>query len=637
LYAYCRPYTETLRRLETCGKPFVAAVNGTALGGGLELALACHQRVLSEEPGIRLGLPEVTLGLLPGAGGTQRLPRLVGVENALPLLLEGRPISGTEALALGLVDEIAQPDALLEAARRRLLNGAVGEQPWDRPGFTVPGGAAGMKREAMQTFTAGNGRVAAKTFHNYPAPIAILSCVFEGSIVPMAAALAIETAYFASLLQDVVSRNMMRTLFVAKRKADKLLRRPAGIPQSHLRKVGVLGAGMMGAGIGWVSAEAGLDVVLLDRDAETAQGGKDRSRVLADEAVRRGRMTDGQRDEILGRIDPVVDFGELSGCDLVIEAVFEDRGIKSGVIRSAAAVIGDDVVVASNTSTLPITGLAESFSRPADFIGLHFFSPVEKMPLVEVIVGEKTSARSLAVALDYVRRIRKTPIVVADGRGFYTSRVFSTFVNEGQTMLLEGVSPPLIENAARLAGMPVGPLAVSDELSIELQYRIMAQTRADLGDAWLAPSGSRVVLDFVEKLDRRGRRFGGGFYEYPEGGRKHLWPGLAQHFPPAQKQPAVDELRKRFLYIQALEAARCMEEEIVTDAGEADLGSLLGWGFPSFTGGVLSLIDTMGIARFTEECEIFSGRLGPRFAVSDWLRRRARSGLLFHPTVERTG
>jgi 3-hydroxyacyl-CoA dehydrogenase/enoyl-CoA hydratase/3-hydroxybutyryl-CoA epimerase len=621
------------RRMETCGKPLAAAINGVALGGGLELALACHYRVLEDGAKAGVGLPEVTIGLLPGAGGTQRVPRLIGIPAALRLITEGKQLAPAEALKQGLVHEVAPADQVVERARQWILKGGEGVQPWDRKGFKVPGGAGQTSPAVAQAFMAGTALTARATMRNFPAPVAILSCVYEGTQVPIEQGLRIESKYFGKLLSGVVARNLMRTLFVNKGLADKLMRRPAGPPKSQVRRLGILGAGMMGAGVAYVSARAGMDVVLLDSTLELAEKGKDYSRQLLAKDVSRGRRTQADADVTLARIRPTANYSDLAGADLVIEAVFENREIKADVTAKTEAVIPKNAVFASNTSTLPITGLAQASKRPAQFIGIHFFSPVDKMPLVEIILGKKTSDDTLARALDYVGQLRKTPIVVNDSRGFYTSRCFGTFVNEGVALLQEGVNPALIENGARLAGMPVGPLAVSDEVSIDLSWKVMTQTEKDLGRRYDKPVSYDTVRRFVEELRRPGRRFGAGFYDYPQDGRKHLWPGLAEVFPRAPQQPPVDEVIKRLLYIQALETARCMEEDVVTTAAEADLGSILGWGFPAWTGGTLSYIDTVGIRNFVAECDRLAKRYGKRFKPSKWLRARAERNEPFHPAA----
>jgi 3-hydroxyacyl-CoA dehydrogenase/enoyl-CoA hydratase/3-hydroxybutyryl-CoA epimerase len=487
-----------------------------------------------------------------------------------------------------------------------------------------------MSPGTAQTFMAGNALVAKNTRHNYPAPIAAQSAMFEGCVTSIDDGLKIESQYFGTLLAGPVARNMMRSLFVSKGKADKLARRPEGVEKSQVRKLGILGAGMMGAGIAYVSAKAGMEVILLDTSLESAEKGKSYSEGLLRKAIERGRSTEEKAAALLGLIKPTTSYHDLAGCDLVIEAVFENVQIKADVTAKTEAVVPESCVFASNTSTLPITGLAEASERPDQFIGLHFFSPVDKMPLVEVILGEKTSDETLARSLDYVQQIRKTPIVVNDSRGFYTSRVFSTFTSEGITMLAEGVKPALIENAARLAGMPVGPLAVTDEVTLELAYKIGKETAENLGRPFPGDLSQEVVRKMVEDLDRKGKRYGKGFYEYPADAKKRLWPGLADHFPVADEQPAVEELKRRLLAIQALETARCVEEGVLTHVEDADVGSIFGWGFPPYTGGTLSYVDTLGIREFVAECDRMADTHGERFKVSDWLRDRAENGQDFY-------
>ncbi len=633
LYQECRGLQQGLRRMETCGKPFAAAINGTALGGGLEICLACHYRVAADHAKSVLGLPEVQVGLLPGGGGTQRLPRLIGIKAALQLMLKGKHLKPAKALELGVVHQLAPAEQVVDAAKQWLKESGDPRAPWDKKGFKVPGGSGLMHPKATQTLMVGTALLAESTNHNYPAPIAIMSSVYEGTAVAIDSGLDIETKYFVSLLKDPVARNMTRTLFFSKGRADKLARRPQSIGETRIGKLGILGAGMMGAGIAYVSTRAGIEVVLLDTTKQKAEHGKDYSRSLFAKRVERGRLDEDQATVMLDRVKTTDDFADLEGCDLIIEAVFEDREVKAGATRMAEAVIPEAAIFASNTSTLPITGLAEASKRPERFIGLHFFSPVDRMPLVEVIVGKKTGDVALARALDYVRQIRKTPIVVNDSRGFYTSRVFGTYIREGMTLLSEGVGPALIENVAKQAGMPVGPLAVTDEVSLALAYQLNAQTQRDLGEDYVASAADEVVRRFVEDLGRRGKRFGQGFYDYPEGGKKRLWPGLAEIFPPAAEQPAVDEIRKRLLYPQALEAVHCMDEGVVADPADADVGSILGWGFPPYTGGVVSLIDTVGVKSFVAECDRMAGAYGDRFRVPDSLRRRAEKDEPYHPRL----
>jgi 3-hydroxyacyl-CoA dehydrogenase / enoyl-CoA hydratase / 3-hydroxybutyryl-CoA epimerase len=615
------------RRLEQCGKPFVAAITGTALGGGLELCLACHYRIAADNSKAQLGFPEVKVGLLPAAGGTQRLPRLIGIKAALPLLIEGASLSPQEALRAGIIHAVVPAADLLAEAKRWLMGTPSHVQPWDQDGFVMPGFVGQKTDEGAGFFAGAASQWQRKTLHNYPAPAAILSCVYEGTQVPLDAGLAIEVRYFATLLRNPVAGNIVRTNFVNKQAADKLEARPSEVAPSSVKRLGVLGAGMMGQGIAYVAARAGIEVIILDRTLDLAERGKAYSRALVEKASARGSIDGG----LLERIKATADFADLAGVDLIIEAVFEERGVKAEATAKAQAVIPSGAVFASNTSTLPITGLAETFCRPPQFIGLHFFSPVDKMQLVEVIPGAKTTRETLAKALDFVKQIRKTPIVVNDRRGFYTSRCFRVFPEEGMTMLAEGIKPALIENAGRMAGMPVGPLAVADEVSMQLMHKVRAAEKNDLGTAYV-PDPAEPVLDlFVQKLGRLGKKNKAGFYEYPDGGKKALWGGIAAHFPLAEKQPDVEEVKMRILYRQALEAVRCLEDKVLTKPADGDLGAVLGWGFAAHTGGPFCMIDTIGVANFVADCDRLTQAYGPRFLPPALLRKMAAGDVKFYP------
>ncbi|HEY0914647.1 MAG TPA: 3-hydroxyacyl-CoA dehydrogenase NAD-binding domain-containing protein, partial [Solimonas sp.] len=629
VYETSQDLSRLLRRLETCGKPFAVAINGLALGGGLEVCLGCHYRVLSDSPKAVVGLPEVKVGLLPGGGGTQRLPRLIGIQKALPLMLDGNPVAPPQALALGIIHAVLPQAELVPAARAWVLANPQAQQPWDVKGFKLPGGAGAMAPHAADSFGAGSSRLMRATRRNYPAPLAISAAVYEGTQLPIDTGLRLESKHFATLLAGPVARNLTRTLFINKGAADKLERRPAGVPKAKVTKLGVLGAGMMGAGIAQVAAAAGIQVVLIDSTPQQAEQGRARIAAALDKAVARKQLSVERAATQLALVTATTDYALLAGAELVIEAVFESREIKREVTSKAAAVLGPDAIFASNTSTLPITGLSAAWPRPAQFIGLHFFSPVERMPLVEVILGKDTSPQTLAHALDFVGQLRKTPIVVNDSPGFFTSRVFGTFVDEGMAMLQEGVAPALIENAARLAGMPVGPLAVTDEVTLDLQKKVYDQSIADQLPERFVRHGAQPVVNKMLELGRIGRRGGAGFYEYSESG-KQLWPGLAEHFPHAAEQPDAELLRRRFLAIQALETARCVEEGVIEHPADADLGSILGIGYPSWTGGTLSYIETLGLQAFVDECHDLAGRYGPRFQPSEWLAARARAGTPFH-------
>ncbi|HWK50042.1 MAG TPA: 3-hydroxyacyl-CoA dehydrogenase NAD-binding domain-containing protein [Steroidobacter sp.] len=631
-YAFSqKPSVQMHRRMETCGKPFVAAINGLALGGGYELALACHHRVIVDDPKVVVGLPEVTVGLLPGSGGTQRLARMVGVEKAAALLLDGRQVSPAEALQLGMVDQVVPAAQLLSAAREWLLKSPNAVRAWDVKGYR---GSNGLLNPAIvKVMSQRPAQLAASTRRNYPAPIAILDSLFQGTLLPFDKALQVESKHFARLLCDPVARNLIRTSFVNRGEATKLARRPQDVAKSKVTRVGVLGAGMMGSGIAYVSALAGIDVVLLDSTQEQAEQGKQYSVKLLAKAVERGKQTRDAADATLARIKPTTDYAALAGCELVVEAVFEDVVIKAEVTKRAEAVLAGSATFASNTSTLPITKLAEASSRPAQFIGLHFFSPVDRMPLVEVILGKGISQETLAKSLDFIAQLRMTPIVVNDSRGFYTSRVFQTFIHEGMRMLEEGIEPARIENAANAAGFPVGPLALLDEVTIELPWKIVQEAEAALGANYVRPCAYDVMRRMLYEIKRPGRRAGGGFYEYPADAPKRLWPGLSAAFPPARRQPDLDEVRDRLLYIQAIETARCLEEGVLTHPADADIGALLGWGFPAWTGGPLSFIETVGLERFVENAERMTAKYGSRFAPSDWLRARAEQGENFYQAV----
>ena len=626
-FAFSQKATAMHRAMETSGKPWVAVLNGLALGGDFELALACHYRILVDDPRAVVGLPEVNVGLLPGSGGTQRLIRIAGVTAGTDLLLSGRSVKGPEALKLGIIDALLPADQMEAAARAWLATGPDAVKPWDVKGYALPEqrGLIIPDYSARMMFATGG---LAKSGYNLPAPIAILSCIYEGAILPFDKALSIESKYFAKLLTSPVSRNIIRTTFLSKGAAERGARRPKDIAKTEFKKVGVLGAGMMGAGIALVSAQAGVDVILIDRDVATATKGIAYTQTVFDKQIARGTMSQDKADGILARITPTDDFALLDGCDLIIEAVFEDIDIKAETTRKAEAVIPATTVYASNTSTLPITKLAEASARPDQFIGLHFFSPVDRMGLVEIIKGEKTSPATLAVALDFVAKLRKTPIVVNDSRGFYTSRVFQTLIHEGAAMLAEGVPPAVIENAAKAVGMPVGPLALLDELTFDLPLKIVDQAIEQEGDKYVLPAGV-AVLRKMKAYGRSSKKEGAGFYDYPAEGGKHLWKGLADLFPVSNDYD-VEQLKQRFLYTQAIETARCLEENVIETSEDGDLGAVYGWGFPAWTGGTLSFIDTVGIETFVRECDRLAQLYGPRFAPSAWLREHAAKGQGFY-------
>jgi 3-hydroxyacyl-CoA dehydrogenase/enoyl-CoA hydratase/3-hydroxybutyryl-CoA epimerase len=621
-------FHKALRKLETCGKPVAAAINGLALGGGLEVALACHWRAVADNPKIQLGLPESKVGLLPGGGGTQRLPRLIGAREAMPLLLQGKSLDPQKALGLKLVQKLAPADQLVAEAKAWITSGPDASQPWDKKEFKVPGGGP-YSPGGAQVFTMGTSMLRKQSYGNYPAQRYIMSCVYEGLLVPIDAGLRIEARYFVKLLMQPESRNMIRTLFLSMQELGKGARRPAGEPKSEVKTVGVLGAGVMGYGIAYVSAAAGIDVILIDATEDKAQAGKDNCAKILDKAISRGRSTPEKKAEVLGHIHPTADYARLKDADLVIEAVFEDRGVKAEVTKKAEAVMPAGAIYGSNTSTLPITGLAEASERPEQFIGIHFFSPVDRMGLVEIIMGKKTGSRALAVAVDYVQKIRKTPIVVNDARGFYTSRCFGTYPGEGMQMVAEGIHPAMVENVGRMAGMPMGPLEVLDSVGLDTPLKVARQTRKDLGTN--TPNQMETFLeDVVETKGRLGRKNAKGFYDYDDKGKRvQLWPDLIAGRD-WNTDADVQEMKDRFLTIQALEAARCFEEGVLTDPRDADVGGILGWGFAPFTGGPVSYIDTIGPAAFVERCEAFETKYGERFKPNTLLREMAEKNETFY-------
>lgn len=622
--------SKLLRRMETCGKPVACAINGTALGGGTEIALACHYRVVSDARGIQLGLPEVQVGLLPGGGGTQRVSRLVGIQAAMPVVMEGQALSAEKALKMGLVHKVVSADQLLAEAKRWLVEEGDPVQPWDKKGFKIPGGAGPSSPAVAQMLVVSNAMLQAKTFHNLPAPKAILSCLYEGPQLPMDKALDVEAKYFTLLQLDPVSRNMIRTLFINKGKADKLMHRPEGVPKTTFRKIGVVGAGLMGAGIAYHCAKLGIETVLIDRDQAAADKGKAYSAKRLEKDIAKGRMTQDKADAILARIHPTTDYAGLADVELVVEAVFEDRGIKAEITRKLDAVLPAHAVIASNTSALPISELAEAGAHPENFIGMHFFSPVERMPLVEIIRGRKTSPETLARALDLVQAMKKTPIVVNDGPGFFTSRFIGAYINESLAMVTEGVNPALIENAAKMAGIPVGPLTVSDEIGLDTAYHASQQRKKDEGDAFKPTPTFRLVEKLVGELGRHGRKNGKGFFAYAADGSKKLWPGLAELFPPLAEQPSVDEVKARMLYAQLVDAAKAMAEGVLIDPADGDVGSILGVGFPAYLGGPFSMMDTIGIDKVVAECDRLAARYGAQYAAPQLLRDMAVEGRTFY-------
>ncbi len=614
------------RSLETCGKPVACAINGLALGGGFELALACHARfAASDDPKLRLGFPEVMVGLLPGAGGTQRVPRMIGLMNAAPLLLQAKKIKAKEAVSMGLVNAAVPQAELIGAAKAWVLENPKAKQPWDADRFRFPGGDP-WTAKGFPMFAGAPAMVRKESYGNYPAMPNILKAVYEGCQVPMDAGLRIETRYFCKLLLSPKTQNMIRTLFISKQVIDKGGARPASQKPGAINKIGVIGAGFMGAGVAYVSAMAGIEVVLIDRDQEGADKGKALTETEQAKRVKRGKQTQEKMDAILARITPTTDYALLSDVDLIVEAVFENSELKAKITKMAEDVIPKMAVFGSNTSTIPISDLAKASSRAENFIGIHFFSPVHKMALVEIIKGKETSEYAISRALDFATRIKKTPIVVEDTRGFYANRCVMRYINEGYNMLSEGVKPTLIEQGARMAGMPVGPLSLQDEVAIDLGYKILQQTKADLGNHYVEGKMDPIITAMIEQHDRKGRKNGKGFYDY-NGREKSLWPELGQFAVDGilDTQPSASEVKDRILYAQAIEAARTMAEGIIADPREADLGSIFGWGFAPYTGGAISFIDMVGIAAFVIRADELRSSFGEQFEVPSLLREMAAS------------
>jgi 3-hydroxyacyl-CoA dehydrogenase/enoyl-CoA hydratase/3-hydroxybutyryl-CoA epimerase len=619
------------RKLETSGKPWVSAINGTCMGGAFELSLACHGRVAADSDKVKMALPEVKVGIFPGAGGTQRVPRLANTQEALQMLTSGQNLSPQKAKAMGLIHEIAPPERLVETARSMIRNGLKPIAPWDEKGFKAPGGPI-YSMAGANLWPPAIAILRRETHGNYPGAAAILKCVYEGLLVPFDTALKIEQRYFTEIMQTTEAAMMIRSLFVSLQELNKGARRPAGVPETRFSKIGVLGAGFMGAGIAYVTAQAGIPVVLLDRDLPSAEKGKAHSETLIADQIKKGRAKPEAKDRLLSLITPTADYADLDGCDLIVEAVFEDSEVKKGATEKAEAVLKPSAVFASNTSTIPITALAQNSKRPENFIGVHFFSPVDKMMLVEVILGKKTGDAALAVAMDYVRAIKKTPIVVNDTRGFYVNRCVLRYMAEAFQMLIEGVPAAMIENAAKMAGMPVGPLALTDETAIDLAQKIMKQTIRDVGEKAVDAQQFALINSMVDKHGRLGRKNGKGFYDYPQKpAKKKLWPRLKELYA---QQPAdtidVGELKERLLYTIALEAARVMEEGIVTDPREADVGSILAFGFAPYTGGTLSYIDGIGAKAFVERAKALQKKYGAQFKAPKLLADMAAKGETFY-------
>ncbi|NUK72559.1 enoyl-CoA hydratase/isomerase family protein [Streptomyces lunaelactis] len=627
----------SLRRIETLGKPVVAAINGAALGGGYEIALACHHRIALDAPGSKIGLPEVTLGLLPAGGGVTRTVRLMGIADALlKVLLQGTQYNPQRALENGLVHDVATTNEEMLAKARAFIDATPeSQQPWDVKGYKIPGGTPSSPRFAanLPAFPANLKKQTAGA--PYPAPRNILAAAVEGSQVDFETALTIEARYFTELVTGQIAKNMIQAFFFDLQAVNSGASRPKGIEPRPVRKVAVLGAGMMGAGIAYSCARAGIEVVLKDVSADAAAKGKAYSEKLLAKALSRGRTTEAKRDALLARITPTADPADLAGCDAVIEAVFEDTGLKHKVFQEIQDVIEPDALLCSNTSTLPITVLAEGVSRPVDFVGLHFFSPVDKMPLVEIIKGERTGDEALARAFDLVRQINKTPIVVNDSRGFFTSRVIGRFINEGVAMVGEGVEPASVEQAAAQAGYPAKVLSLMDELTLTLPRKIRNETKRaveEAGGSWAGHPADVVIDRMVDEFGRTGRSGGAGFYEYGEDGRRTgLWPGLREHFKRSDVDVPFIDMKERMLFSEALDSVRCLEENVLISVADANIGSIMGIGFPAWTGGVLQYINGYegGLPGFVARARELAERYGERFDPPALLVEKAERGEKF--------
>jgi len=614
------------RKTQKGGKPIAAALPGTAMGIGLEIPLACHRIFAADNPKAMIGLPEIKVGIFPGAGGTTRLAWKLGAMAASPLLLQGQALNPAKAKAAGVIDEVVPAAELLSAAKAWVLGATDADlvKGWDKKGYKVPGGTP-YHPAGFPTFVGASAMVHANTWGVYPAAKALLSAVYEGLQVPFDTALKIEARWFTHVLLDPSSSAMIRSLFVNKGALEKGANRP-DVPDERVKKVGVLGAGMMGAGIAYVSAIAGIEVVLLDSSIEAAEKGKAYSTGILDKGMKRGKVTEEKKATVLGQIKTTTDYADLAGCDLIVEAVFEDPSVKAEVTAKAEAVIPDTAIFASNTSTLPITSLAQASTRPEQFIGIHFFSPVDKMLLVEIIKGAQTGDRAVAKSLDFVRQIRKTPIVVNDARFFYANRCIIPYINEGMRLMSEGVAPSLVDNAARLLGFPVGPLQLVDETSLDLGAKIAKATKAAMGNDYPDDAVDDVVFWMVDE-GRYGRKTNAGFFDYDEKGKRlGYWSGLAEKFPRKAVQPDLDEVKNRLMMAQVLEAVRALDEGVLEDIREGDVGAILGWGFAPWSGGPFSWLDIIGAKRAVEICDGLEAQYGPRFAATQSMRDMAASG-----------
>ncbi len=612
------------------GKPVACAITGLCAGIGTEIALSCHRRFMADTPKGKIGLPEILVGLFPGGGGTTRYSRMVGALAAAPVLLEGKMLDPAKAKSAQLIDEVVPADELLDRAKAWVLEASEADivKPWDQKGWKMPGGAP-YHPAGFMTFVGASAMINGRTQGVYPAAKALLSAIYEGAMVPFDTAIRIEARWFTHVLMDPTSTAMIRSLFVNKEALEKGANRP-DVEDQTVRKVGVLGAGMMGAGIAYVAANAGIEVVLIDQKQEAADKGKAYSENLLDKGMSRKKVTPEKKNDVLGRITATTDLDALSGCDLIVEAVFEDPGVKAEMTKKVEAIVGDDCIFATNTSTLPITELAKASVRPEKFIGIHFFSPVDKMLLVEIINGAKTGDRAVAKALDFVRQIRKTPIVVNDARFFYANRCIIPYINEGVRMIGEGVEPALVENAAKLLGFPLGPLQLVDETSIDLGVKIAKATRVAMGDAYPDTAVDEVLFWMADK-GRLGRKSNSGFYAYDDAGKRTgLWDGLGDKYPVSDAQPDLSTVQHRLMFAQVLEAVRAFEDGVLMDIREGDVGAILGWGFAPWSGGPFSWLDMLSAGKAVEICDTLEQAHGARFNAPKLLRDMADAGETFY-------
>jgi 3-hydroxyacyl-CoA dehydrogenase/enoyl-CoA hydratase/3-hydroxybutyryl-CoA epimerase len=620
---------QLLRKLETSGKPVACAITGTCMGGGLEIALACHYRIVADKPKAQLGLPESKVGLLPGFGGTQRLPRLLGIQASAEALLQGKSYNPQKAYAMGIVHAVTPEKKLLSDAKKWILNAKPDDakQPWDKKDFKIPHGNI-YTPAGYQMMAAGIAMTRHETKGLYKAQDHILACVYEGLQVPFEQAMVIEVRHFVHLMTDGQAFNMIRTLFLSKQALEKGARRPSDIAVTKFKKIAVIGAGMMGAGIAFVAAKAGIKVFLFDTDIEKAIKGKAHVEKLCADLLKKKHLDEKSHAKLLDLIVPETEFLKLKGVDLVIEAAFEDTQVKSDIFKKIEPFVGNKCIIASNTSTLPIDSLAESLTFKKNFIGIHFFSPVDKMPLVEIIIGKKTGDRALAKALDFVKAIKKTPIVVNDNRFFYANRCIIPYIEEAHRMVTEGVNPTLIENAATMLGFPLGPLQLNDEVSLTLSHKIQEMTKQALGKSY-TPSPADELIQLMLKLKRTGKASGAGFYDY-HGHEKLLFKGLSKYYPLAEKQPSLNTVQKRLLNIQIIEAIRAVEDKVITDIRDADVGAIFGWGFCPWSGGPLSYVDMIGTGDFMRECDKMAREFGVRFKSPKLLKEMGKGGERFY-------